>query len=71
MSGPLFRAGKTYRHINSKDVDLLVIDVVFSNSEYIKLKVKYIQRDYLYVWDQPGTIKLLREDLRKWEEINQ
>lgn len=64
----MFRIGRRYRHQRCLDVDILVDKVVWWGPEYIRVKIRWVNRNGEYVIGS-DNVKIQRKDFSLWREI--
>jgi hypothetical protein len=58
-----------YKHQHCSDLHIVVKKVQYRSREYTKLRVYYTDRNENLYWSDPQTIKVMREDYKKWDLI--
>ena len=64
----MFEKGKVYKHLCAKDLDILVLNEGFEDSNMIKLKIAYLfkcNRQVLCV----DNIIVLKNEFKYWSEV--
>lgn len=72
----MFRPYEVWRHRNCTEIDIEVIKVTYRNPEYIKLKVRYLnRRSFLeknrLINNRPETVRIFKKDFKNWSLINE
>lgn len=62
----MFIKGHRYHHDDCIDADVIVDKMTYQNHKYIKLKVLWVSGETPHGYDK---IKIMREDLRKWNRV--
>ena len=63
-----FESGERYRHQNSLDVDLLVVDTVSDGPAWIQLKVFWVSQKSGFLLSA-DEVKILKDDVSKWKKV--
>lgn len=63
----MFRRGKTYRHVNAKDLDIMVLNVEHICKTYVRIKVLFMFRNGVVA--ENTRIKIMLDDLPNWSEV--
>jgi hypothetical protein len=72
-----FKAGGTYRHLTSQDLDILVIRVPYYDEKRSKLKIHWVDKRSGAIRHFPGgradgqaSIEIKSEDYKNWMRVS-
>lgn len=62
--------GTRWRHVKSKDVDLIFLSLISETPDYIKVKVMFFNRNYNILLDTtPDVVTIQRKHFKNWKEV--
>lgn len=76
MGNSMFKSGHVYRHLTSKDLDILIVKVRFSDDKRSKLLIKWVNKHTGNVVVIPGkrydgtdNIEIKKKDFQYWKIV--
>lgn len=64
-----FDSGEIYRHDNSRDVDVLVVETTEDTPNWFKLKVFWVSRNSGFLLSA-DEVTILKGDVPKWKRVS-
>jgi len=65
----MFTRGAFYRHKSTLDTDIYVVKVQYRGTNYIKMKVNFVDRKHTGIFQLNYHAKVLRKDFHLWQRV--
>ena len=71
----MFKSNEIWRHRSTTEIDFEIVKVTFNGPDYIKVKVRYLNRQVylsqnILIDPKPQLVKILRKDFHNWSRVD-